>query len=248
MRDGLSDRDWAVIQTLTTLRLASGAHLERLHFENLTTGSQPVVRRRVLSRLVSWGVLVTLDRRVGGVRAGSSGLVYALGPTGHRLAHTPARRRELPGERFWRHLLAVTELYVGLAEQARAGRLQLATFQGEPACWWRDAYGAWLKPDAFVLLSAPSHDDAWWVEIDRATESLPTLRRKLTAYVDFARTGQRGPAGLMPRVLVTVPTTARQQAVETMVRRLPAPAGELVAVTLDKDASLFLASELERKS
>ena len=62
-----------------------GKQLERLHFTELSGASGPVVRRRVLGRLVRWEVLTTLERRIGGVRAGSSGLVYALNIAGKRL-------------------------------------------------------------------------------------------------------------------------------------------------------------------
>ena len=41
-----------------------------------------VVRRRVLGRLVQARVLGTLERRIGGVRAGSQGLVFFLDVAG----------------------------------------------------------------------------------------------------------------------------------------------------------------------
>ena len=41
---------------------------------------------------------------------------------------------------------------------------------------------------------------------NRETESLPTVERKLQQYVSFATSGQAGPLGVIPRVLVTVPT------------------------------------------
>lgn len=239
VEERLSDRDRAIMSSLAQVRLASGSQLERLHFTELAMPSRPVVRRRVLARLVGWHVLTTFERRIGGVRAGSAGLVYALDTAGHRLINTQAttRRPKLPGERFWRHLLDITELYVQLVESQRHGNLALTAFATEPACWWRDSYGVWIKPDAFCKLSSSGVEDAWWVEVDRATESLPTLRRKLLMYVEFARLGQNGPGGIIPRVLVTVPTQVRKRAVQGLIDRLPGPASELMRVVEFEEAT-----------
>ena len=249
VRGRLSERDWAIMGTLGLVRLATGYQLERLHFVGLNADSGPVVRRRVLSRLVDWGVLTTGERRIGGIRAGSSGLIYALDTVGQRLLVTSditPRRPGLPGERFVAHVLDVAELYVGLVERQRLGQLRLSRFFAEPASWWPNRFGGWLKPDAYVVLSAEAHDDAWWVEVDRATESLPTLQAKLTAYLDFAHGGQSGPNGLVPRVLVTVPDDARLQTVTRLIQRLPAPAAELFAVARFDQATQFLEIALYR--
>ena len=245
----LSDRDRSVVVTLSRLRLASGRQLERLHFAaGLAPQSGPVVRRRVLSRLASpeWRVLITFERRIGGARAGSAGLVFALDTTGHQLMDTAGlhRRPNVPTERFWRHLLDVTELYVQLIE--RAGEFDLTTYTTEPACWWRDSYGAWLKPDAYLTLTTSDLEDDWWIEVDRATESLPTLRRKLMTYVEFARTGQRGPSGVVPRVLITVPSRERALAVQRVINRLPAPATDFIYVTEFDGAAKILSQSLQQ--
>lgn len=65
LRDSLSERDWAVIRDVARLRLVTGTQLERLHFTDLSETSGPVVRRRVLGRLVQAGARDTgaADRR-----------------------------------------------------------------------------------------------------------------------------------------------------------------------------------------
>ena len=157
LRESLSGRDWAVMQNVATLRLATGKQLERLHFAELTGASRSVVRRRVLGRLVEERVLATLERRIGGVRAGSEGLVYYLDTAGQRLLTTggPVRRKQPPGERFVRHVLAVAGLYVDLTERAGEGGLRLDRFEAEPASWWPDGRGGRLKPDGYVRVSSP---------------------------------------------------------------------------------------------
>ncbi len=42
------------------------------------------VRRRIMTRLTDLGLVAVLGRRVGGVRAGSVGHLYALTTAGHR--------------------------------------------------------------------------------------------------------------------------------------------------------------------
>jgi hypothetical protein len=245
---GLSEREWAIIRDVAALRLVQSGQLERLHFAELTDPSRAVVRRRVLARLVNGRVLRTLERRVGGARAGSTGLVYGLDTVGGRLvAPEGSRLRGVPGERFVRHVLDVSELYVRLVERTRYGEVGLSRFAAEPASWWPDGRGGVLKPDALVGLSVASHDDWWWAEVDRATESLPTIRRKLLAYVRFARGGQVGPGGVMPRVLVTVPSERRRTAVESVVAQLPDPARQLITVSLHHQAADVWLSHLRNK-
>ncbi|MEU5428226.1 replication-relaxation family protein [Streptomyces olivoreticuli] len=235
----------AIVDTVNRLRLVTGQQLERLHFEELIGRSRAVVRWRVLRRLVEWRLLVPLERRIGGARSGSGGLVYALDTAGQKLVQlrrnlqpgaAPARRPGAPGERFVQHTLAVSELYTQLRERERGGSFRLSTFDAEPNSWWPDGRGSLLKPDAFVVLSAGEYDYATWVEVDRSTESLPTLRRKLAAYVDFVRRGQLGPGDVVPRVLVTVLNRARGEAVEGLVEGLLEPGRELVGVVMQDQA------------
>lgn len=238
--DRLSERDRAIVSTVNRLRLATGLQLERLHFTDLSGRSRNVKRWQVLKRLVDWGVLVPLPRRIGGPAHGSAKLVYALDSTGQGVTQLHAtgstdtsqvRRPGTPGERFVAHTLAVSELYVRLVEAAQHGQFRLRRFDAEPASWVPNGLGGWLKPDAYAVLSSDVYDDAWWIEVDRATEHLPTLRRKLTAYLDFMERGQLGPSGVMPRVFVTVPDEQRQAAVAAMLERLPEVAAKLLYVT-----------------
>ena len=239
LRESLSGRDWVVMRDVARLRLATGRQLERLHFSELAGASRSVVRRRVLGRLVEERVLATLERRIGGVRAGSDGLVYYLDTAGQRLLTTdgPVRRMHPPGERYMRHVLAVAGLYVDLAVRAREGDLRLDRFAAEPASWWPDGRGSQLKPDGYARISGYDHFDSWWLEVDLATEHLPTLKRKLAVYVDFYMRGQLGPDEVMPLVLVTVPDIKRLSEIDRLIRQLPSQAGDLFTVALHNDAA-----------
>lgn len=231
----LSLRDQQIIHTIHRLRLVSGAQLGRLHFTELSTPSRDRTRRRVLHRLVAWRVLATRERRVGGVRAGSVGLIYTLDTTGTWLIRLQAattssvapRRPSQPSAAFTSHTLAVTELYVGLIERARRELFQLGEFQAEPACWWPDKLGGHLKPDAHILLATADYRDDWWIEVDQATETIPRIRRKLLSYLDFAHRGGTGPVGILPRLLITTPTPQRSAAIAAVITALPPPADQV---------------------
>ncbi|MCG8914914.1 replication-relaxation family protein [Actinokineospora sp. PR83] len=252
--DRLSDRDWAVLLDLYRLRVMAADQIERVHFAGLTGRSREVVRGRVLRRLVNWRLITSLGRRIGGTRRGSGSTAYALDSTGLRLlgerlgTTNPTvriRRPRPPGGRFLEHGLAVSALYADLMAATRDSEINLGTFAGEPDSWWPDGAGGQLKPDAYARLARGNVIDHWWIEVDRATESLPTIRRKLTAYLSFAERGQLGPNGVVPRVLVSTISEQRQQVIRAVVRQLPTPADELFLVTLDRDAWLSMLSSLK---
>lgn len=249
----LTDRDWAIIETLGRVRLATGLQLERTHFQDLASRSRSVMRWRVLKRLSDARVLSPLDRRVGTSRHGSAPLLYILDSAGLRLARARAdrdplngtvRRPRVPGERFMAHGLAVTELYVTLVEQARLGRLDLLDFRVEAAAYWPNGLGSWVKPDAFVKLRWDDVTDFWWYEADLVTESLPTVRSKLMAYLDFVQRGQLGPDGVVPRVLIGVPSSRRQADIQSVIHALAEPAEVMFTVALMADVATVMASEL----
>lgn len=248
--DRLSDRDWQIIETVNRLRLVSGQQLERLCFHPLTGHAREVVRGRVLRRLVSWQVLAVSPRRIGGAARGSAGAAFALGSAGARLyaerqAAQASRQRVrhpgVPTERTVRHTLAVSELCINLVEQARQQDANVVVFAAEPASWWPNGLGGYVKPDAYVVLALGPVRDHWWVEVDLATESLPTMKRKLSTYLNFVARGQLGPQGVVPRVLVSTVTTERRDAIRAIVSHLPDPAPALMRIeTADTAATQLL--------
>jgi hypothetical protein len=253
LAETLSEREWQIMGTVNRLRLVTGSQFERLHFSELTGRSRSVVRWRVLKRLVDARVLMPLSRRIGGSLRGSAQLIYALDVAGERLLQLQRNlrqaderiRRPAPiGDRFVRHTLATSELYVQLVEQSRALGFRLTDFLAEPGSWWPNGAGGWMKPDAYAALSSARIDDYWWIEVDLATEAVPTLRGKFLAYLDFVHSGQLGPGDVVPRVLVTVPTDARFDVVAGVLERLSAPADQLFEVALHARAVHLLVEEL----
>lgn len=244
----LSDRDWAIIRSLAATRLLTGSQLTRLHFHPLSPLTADRTRRRVLTRLKDWQVVAALTRTIGGVRAGSSGLVFTLGVAGQRLLtldtsrepQTRIRKPWTPGRLFLAHSLAVAEQYVALVERSRVAGFELTSFQTEPACWWPDGLGGFIKPDAFLVLRTSRYDELVWLEVDRATESVPTVRRKLLGYLDFMARGQLGPEGVMPHVVISTPDDKRCAELGQLVTTLPEVADGLFTVTTAASTTDFL--------
>lgn len=237
----LDTRDLAVLRSATELRFITGRQLTRQHFARGNPDADARASRRCLARLVGLGLLARLPRRVGGVRAGSSGFVYHLDVAGQRLAvglgwMAPARprRSQIPGTFFLRHNLAVAELHTLLLEGDRAGRFELLELVAEPACW--RSYGGlgnqgrMLKPDSYVRLGVGEYEDSYFMEVDRGTEGSQTIHRKLREYIAYAETGQEQRArGVFPRVLWTVLDGSRAEAIAGCIRQLPADDRELFA-------------------
>lgn len=243
----LSVRDQAILRALARVRVLSGEQIERLHFHDLASRNRDRARRRVLNRLIAWQAVTTLSRRIGGVRAGSAGLIYTLDVAGQRVLRLlddedelPVRRPWTPGTLFLAHTLAVAELYVQLREAERGGQLELTAFLAEPTSWQRTASLGTIKPDAYMLVAHGDFEHAVWCEVDQATESRTTLRRKLNFYLFAAQAGVVGPHQVLPRVLVTVPDERRLEVVRGVIEELSPNAERLVSVTLHNRAVAFV--------
>lgn len=240
----LSERDRQLMQQVVRLGFLTAGQLERLVFDTIP---EPVTRarraRRQLARLVDLDLLWRLDRRVGGVRAGSTSYVYGPTPDARRLdAHlrgeplTRARAAHEPGVSFLAHSVACSELLIRLTEADRAGGLELIEHQAEPACWrsfpaplggLRD-----LRPDAFVHLGVGEWEQLAFVEVDRGSEGSTALTRKLDVYTAYWRSGsEQHQHGLFPKVVWLTPTERRTAQLRRLVATLPSDGQAIFAVT-----------------
>jgi hypothetical protein len=193
-------------------------------------------------RLTQRGILERLPRVVGGVRSGSHGFVYRLGPAGQGLAvrhgWQPARRYQahVPGMLFLAHALQVAELHTLLVEAERAGHVELLSLEAEPACH-RPSGGFTLKPDSYVEMGTGDFVDSYFIEIDRSTEGSRALDGQLRRYVSHYESGlEQRERGVFPKVLWLVPDVQRAGIVEDCIERLPRHSWELFAVAPWADA------------
>ncbi|WP_158840576.1 replication-relaxation family protein [Saccharothrix deserti] len=247
LRERLSERDLAILRDLDRLRLLSGQQLRRLHFAAGDPTTQARKTRATLRRLAELDIIVRLERRVGGVRAGSEGFVIGLSGWGYAvldLDEDRGRRHRRVVETkpaFQAHLLAISELYVRLVEHVRQSEDELLEFVGEPDAWRRfTGFGGQaitLKPDAFLRLGVEDYELAAFIEQDMATESLPTIGRKLDVYAAYWQSGDEQRAHeVFPKVWWLVPTHGRLEAITRAIRQLPHDARALFAICLTADA------------
>jgi hypothetical protein len=249
-REHLSQRDLEVADSLDRYRYLGARQIEALHFYGHATpltGARTC--RRVLERLTQVGVVRRLDRRIGGMWAGSVSYVYALAPLGYRLLHddeqSRPRRRE-PSEEFLDHTLAIAQLAVELHCLARSrGDIDLLEVEPEPHCWRRFTAGLegteTLKPDLLVALKAGDYDYHWFVEVDLATHSAEAVLRKCQLYQRYWSTGaEQDRSGLFPRVLFVAPSLRRAGMLERTIATARHLNRDLFAVTTTADALDFL--------
>jgi hypothetical protein len=251
----LSDRELEAIAVLSEVRFLSTAQLERWVFDGSTPPARARAARRSIAKLVELQIVRHLERRIGGVRAGSAGHINLLTALGLRLAAvhgwmTPeqARRTREPGGQFVRHYLAVAEAHLCVLEAQRRGDLQVLTRQAEPMAW-REFTGTnglrrTLKPDAFLALSSKPWSTHWFIEVDRATISGTTLDRRLSTYIDFWHNGQEADArGVSLKVLWLTPDTRRLDQLRQAFRRAPAATRGLFTAAIFDDLATTLATE-----
>lgn len=250
----LGDRDRAILRDVGRLRFLSGGQVARLHFPEGT----PVGRQRrtqgSLRRLTDDGYLSRLPRRVGGVGSGSERFVYQLGYRGQREVH-PDRRARTPDDSGWRfveHALAIAELVVELSVAERAGQCAALHAQTEPEVWRHYVAPSGrvlvLKPDLAVHVVAGEASLVWFIEVDRATESLKRVRAKANQYLDYWRSGrEQERLGVFPRVLWSVPEDKRAEALRRTLAELPDPASEMFAVTTAEHSARALLGQPTNK-
>ncbi len=149
------------------------------------------------------------------------------------------------------HALAVSEVWVGLHEHLHTGltaeRDAQFDFFVERQAWrsFMDGNGvaATLKPDAELRLRRQGFEDRWWLEVDRATERRSTIRRKLSVYVAYYRTGiEQERAGLFPLTAWLTVDEARAQVIRHVIGELAPGDQRLFRVGLLSTASPLLLS------
>ena len=251
LRAQLSDRDLAVVGQVAQLKLMSGRQIEQVHFgseQHATELTAARTCRRVLQRLVDDRLLVRLDRRVGGVRAGSASYIYGLGPVGQRALGLdgPRRRFREPTVTFVAHTLAISELVVTLTLGDRHSEIDLLQLEAEPTCW-RPLGAQQLRPDLFVSLGVGDYEYRYFIEIDLGTESLPRLIAKCQIYDAYYRTGaEQQTHGIFPRVLWIMHDEQRAARLRDAIARSRALPPELFVVANNDGAFEVLTDQVVR--
>lgn len=232
LKDQLVARDHELLDSVDKYRLLTTKQVQRLHFDIAHPTPAAAARAciRALNRLQNLGVVKPLQRRIGGVRAGSAGFVWFVGPAGERLlrdrsldGRSGRRNYREPSRHFVDHTLAVSELAVTSIEASRNGTFDLLRIQTEPASWQaslsRFGTAQTLKPDLRLVTASGDYEHHWFIELDLDTEHLPVIVRQCEAYHAHRATGRyQAEHGLYPAVLWVVPTEQRRRQLVRKIR------------------------------
>lgn len=228
--ENLSERDYQVIVSIQHYRYLLTSQLQRLHFTDAATPTAALrAASRSLKKLRELGLINHLARRIGGVRAGSGGMVWHLTHAGERLIYlrtqvlTPTKRFFEPSPYFLSHTLAVADVAVSLTELCRGQRTpKLTAIQPEPECWRTySEYGTVLalKPDLFAITVSGQYEDRWFIEVDLDTESPAKIIGKCEKYHKYYCTGlEQQEAEVFPLTVWIVPTAERKEKLMTHIR------------------------------
>ena len=211
--DRLSERDFEILLTLRQSKYLLTGQVQRLHVPvtaTYATAMQNAVNN--MRKLRKLGLIKTFDRRIGGVRAGSSSFVWCLTEAGQRLLDLKdgvessgrSHRYLEPAYAHLKHTLAIAECYVQLVEISRKYKgILLSDVEWEPDCWrpyQHDGHAMQLKPDLAVVTRNAGYIDRWFIEIDMNTEAVPVIIEKCKRYHQYLNTGieQRQNKGVFP--------------------------------------------------
>src|SRR4029077_3532351 len=100
-----------------------------------------------------------------------------------------------------------------------------------------------VKPDAYVVTLNSDYQDSWFIELDRATESLPRGLAKCKAYWRYWQSGrEQSDRGVFPVVLWVVPDDRRKHQLVSGLAALPAAQCQVFSVALADQASATMFS------
>ena len=238
----LQGRDQAILQALESSRYMTSGQISRQHFEadHANPSAAQRAANRAMHRLQDYGLISSLNRRVGGVKGGSAGYVWGLTPPGVRFMNLgaddqPRKRNFEPSPRFVEHTIGVSELNVQLLGMAG---IAIVNIQFEPNCW-RSYSDKTLKPDLYAVTSDGEYEDSWFFELDLATEAPSRVIAKCEQYQDYYRSGmEQSDNGVFPMVVWIVPSPKRRDSLQGQIQQS--------AALTDKGIFIFvLPDELE---
>lgn len=235
----LGERDRQLLAAVQQYRYLMTGQIQRLLFTDAANPSAGLrAASRSLKKLSEFGLVDSLSRRIGGVRAGSGSFIWHLTHADERLLRlhdgksSPMRRHYEPSPYFLAHTLAVAETAIRLIEICREHEPQITALQLEPECW--RAYSSAgvsysLKPDLYAATATEEYEDRYFIEVDLDTESPAKIIDKCEKYHAYYRSGlEQEESEMFPLTVWIVPSITRK---EKLIRHL--------REAFDKQAKLF---------
>jgi hypothetical protein len=195
------------------------------HLENPESARRAA--NRAAKRLYNGGLIIPLERRRGGVRAGSGSYIWSLTPAGARFLNMEdpegrvSNRKFEPSAYFLEHTIAITELYLQLRS---IDGVALTDAQFEPQCWrgFPGVLGTQqaIKPDLYAVTSDSDYEDHWFFELDLASEAPSKVIRKCAQYQEYYLAGaEQRKHGVFPLVVWIVPEERRRDSLQDHIAR-----------------------------
>ncbi len=245
----LGERDRELLKAVQQYRYLMTGQIQRLLFADAANPSAGLrAASRTLKKLSKAGLISSLSRRIGGVRAGAGSLTWYLTHAGERLLRLhdtkafPVRRHFEPSPYFLAHTLAIAETALQLMEICQKHEPKITALQLEPECWrtYSNAgISLSLKPDLFAITTTEEYEDRYFIEVDLDTESPAKIIEKCQRYHAYYRSGlEQEESEMFPLTVWIVPSTSRK---EKLIRHL--------REAFEKQAKLFAVitgDELER--
>lgn len=257
----LKERDLQILTAIRQCRFFTSQQVCRLIFLGKTPSiANTRAINRNLKKLRELGLIAVVEHTRGGVRGGSSTIVWYLTEAGERLLrladHDKSERRARvvdPSKRFIRHTLAVAECSMQIREICeRHNNLTLEALELEPACWRPYTHIGKvisLKPDLYAQTLCGEYEDRWFIEVDLATESLSAIIEQCRRYHEYYRSGlEQEEFGVFPLTVWIVPSNTRKAALWDMIRKTFNKLAPLFAVITPDELEPLLLQELGKEA
>ena len=196
-----------------------------------------------------------MERRIGGIRKGSSSHIWYLTERGNKLLmldqkYVAKRTRYLePAGSTLSHRMAVNECYVQAMEMEHNGKLRVKEASFEPDNWRSFSYEGKtdiLKPDLFLATKHHGYEYRYFVEMDLSSEAISTIVDKCFRYHKYLSSGKEQQAhGVFPITLWIVRDEKRKAKMEDAIRtHFKTHPNIFVVITADEYESIMTASAI----
>lgn len=254
IKQKLSEREKSVLLSILRCHFLTTAQIKRLHYKDSVSDTAAMrAANRGAIKLRDLGLIVSLNRRIGGVRAGSGSFVWSITTAGlkvlskiNRSLNVSNRKRIYePTSNFLTHALAVSEVYLQLTEVARREAIALSDTTFEPDCWRayssRSGVATFIKPDLYAVISAEEYEDYYFFEIDNGTESPSRIVKKCMQYIDYYNSGtQQKKTHVFPYVVWIVPDEKRKKSLSEHIRQNISRIEIFLIITIDQLKNLII--------
>jgi len=252
----LSERDRHVLESLKKCRYLTTLQIAMLYCgQSVNRRSAVRAANRCLTKLKNAGLICALQRRIGGVRAGSGSYVWTLTSGGFRLLCLESGAKKLrkqfrePSQHFLEHTLIISEAYLQLTQICAAHNMTLSRIQFEPDCWRQYSErgkAVILKPDLYAVTRGGDYEDCWFLEIDRATETPERVVEKCERYIQYLRSGaEQKQTGIFPYVVWIVPDEKRKNSLTAHIAKTYAHGSIFLVILPDELETLIVGGAAE---